>query len=117
MTSTVVGLTIPGVPGFIQRMVKGKSKAEHKRLLAGQGVQALLAPDPKAHCHIDDQRIVDGRYAQALSCPQTKGDAMHIGRVGTYDAEGFTGRATVRGATAKGPVSIVLDQSARRKAG
>jgi hypothetical protein len=117
VTSTVVDLTIPGVPGFIQRMIKGKSKAEHKRLLSGQGIEALLAPDAKAQCHIDDQRIFDGHYAQALSCPQKKGDAMRIARVGTYDAKGFTGRATVSGATAKGPISIVLDQSARRKAG
>ena len=116
VTSTVVDLTIPGIPGFMQRMIKGKSKAERKHLSAGQGVEALLAPDPKARCHVDDQKVADGHYAQTLSCPQKKGDAMHIVRVGTYSADGFSGRATVRGTTAKGPISIVLDQRARRKA-
>ena len=117
VTSTVVDLTVPGVPGFLQRMVKGKSKAERKQLAAGQGIEALLVPDPKARCRIVDQRIADGHYAQTLSCPQKKGDAMNISRSGTYDARGFSGRATVRGATARGPISIVLDQSARRKTG
>lgn len=45
--STVVQLAVPGMPGFIQRMARGKPKAERKRLAAGQGVEALLAPDPK----------------------------------------------------------------------
>jgi hypothetical protein len=117
VTSTVVDLTVPGVPGFIQRMIKGKSKAERKQLAAGQGIEALLVPDPKARCRVDDQRIAGGRYSQTLSCPQKKGDAMNIVRAGTYDAVGFDGRATVRGTTAKGPVSIILDQRARRKAG
>jgi hypothetical protein len=115
VTSTVVDLAVPGVPGFLQRMARGKSKAERKQLSAGQGVEALLVPDPKARCRVDDQRIADGRYSQTLSCPQKKGDAMNIARVGTYDALGFSGRATVRGITAKGPVRIVLDQKARRK--
>ena len=112
VTSKVVDLTIPGVPGFLVRMMKGKSKAERKHLSSGQGIEALLTPDPKAQCRIDSQRVADGRYAQTLSCPQKKGDWMRISRMGTYDATGFTGRATVTGTTPKGALNIVLDQRA-----
>ncbi|RYF16458.1 MAG: DUF3617 family protein [Oxalobacteraceae bacterium] len=47
VTSKVVDLTVPGVPGFLVRMMKGKSKAERKHLSGGQGIEALLTPDPK----------------------------------------------------------------------
>ena len=117
VTSTVVDLTVPGVPGFIRRLVRGKSKAEHKQLAAGQGVAALLAPDPKAHCRVIEQQVADGRYLQTLSCPQKQGEPLRIARAGTYDATGFAGRATVSGATAKGPIHIVLDQRARHTGG
>ena len=117
VTSRVVDLTVPGVPGFLVRMMRGKSKAEHKRLSSGQGVEALLAPDPKAGCRVDSQRVDDGRYAQALTCPQKKGDPVHIMRAGTYDATGFAGRATVAGSTPKGPFRVVLDQQAARVGG
>lgn len=117
VTSTVVDLTAPGVPGFIARMVRGKSKAEHKHLTSGQGIEALLAPDPKAQCRVDSQVVMNGRYAQALTCPQKKGDPVHIARSGTYDTTGFVGRATVTGTTAKGPMRVVLDQRAARVSG
>ncbi|MEG8058528.1 DUF3617 family protein [Sphingomonas sp. 22L2VL55-3] len=112
VTSKVVDLTVPGVPGFLLRMMKGKSKAERKHLSSGQGIETLLMPDPKARCRIDSQRVADGRYAQSLSCPQKKGDWTRISRTGTYDAMGFTGRATVAGLTPKGALNIVLDQRA-----
>jgi len=112
ITSKVVDLTVPGVPGFLLRMMKGKSKAERKHLSSGQGIETLLMPDPKARCRIDSQRVADGRYAQSLSCPQEKGDWIRISRTGTYDATGFTGRATVAGMTPKGALNIVLDQRA-----
>lgn len=112
VTSKVVDITVPGVPGFLVRMMKGKSKAERKRLSSGQGIETLLAPDPKAQCRIDSQHVVGGRYTQTLSCPQKKGDWMRINRTGTYDATGFTGRATVNGTTPKGILNIVLDQRA-----
>lgn len=112
VTSKVVDLAVPGIPGFLVRMMKGKSKAERKRVASGQGVEALLAPDPKAKCRIDSQRIADGRYAQTLSCPQKQGEPLQISRTGTYDATGFVGRATVAGTTPKGPMRIVLDQRA-----
>ena len=114
VTSKVVDLTVPGVPGFLLRIARGKSKAEHKRLSAGQGVEALLAPDPKARCRVDSQRVADGRYAQALTCPHKKGEPMRIVRAGTYDASGFVSRATVAGMTPKGALSVVLDQRAAR---
>lgn len=114
ITTTIVNLSVPGVPGFIERLVRGKSKAEHKRLPAPQGMEALLAPDPKARCHVDSQRIADGRYAQALTCPQKRGEPVHIARTGTYDAAGFAGLATLNGTTPKGPMSIVMSQRAAR---
>lgn len=95
-------------------MVTGRSKAEHKRLTAGQGVDALLAPDPKAHCHLGEQRVADGRYLQLLTCPQKQGEPLKIVRSGTYDAAGFVGQAAITGTTPKGPINIVLDQRARR---
>jgi hypothetical protein len=112
ITSKVVDLTVPGVPGFLLRMMKGKSKTERKHLSSGQGIETLLMPDPKARCRIDSQRVADGRYAQSLSCPQKKGDWIRISRTGTYDATGYTGRATVAGMTPKGALNIVLDQRA-----
>jgi hypothetical protein len=114
VTSTVVELDVPGVPGFLARMMRGKSKAEHKRLTSGQGIELLLTPDPKAQCRVNSQKLADGRYAQALTCPQKRGDPMHIARAGTYDRTGFVGEAIVTGNTPKGPMKIVLNQRAAR---
>ena len=114
VTSTVVEFSVPGVPGFLQRMARGKTKAENKRLAPRQGVEALLAPDPKANCRIDNQTVAEGRYTQTLTCPQKRGGPMQISRVGTYDATGFVGRATVTGAVQGGTLTIVLDQRALR---
>lgn len=114
VVSKVVDLTIPGVPGFMARMARGKSKAEHRRVVAGEGVEALLAPDSKAHCRVDSQRIADGRYTQALSCPRKNGEPLRIARAGTYTAAGFTGRATLSGTSPKGAMSVTLDQRAVR---
>lgn len=115
--SKVVEFSVPGVPGFVARMVRGKSKAERKRLEAGEGMAALLAPDPKANCRIDDQHVADGRYAQTLTCPQRKGGPLRIVRSGSYGAGGFVGQATVTGTSPKGPLRIVLDQRAARVGG
>jgi hypothetical protein len=114
VTSKVVDLNVPGVPGFLVRMARGKTKAERKQISAGQGIEALLAPDPKARCRIESQSVADGRYEQMLSCPQKNGAPMRITRAGTYDAIGFAGQATVTGTTSKGALRIVLDQRARR---
>ncbi|WP_445191905.1 DUF3617 domain-containing protein [Sphingomonas sp. Tas61C01] len=114
VTSTVVELSLPGVPGFIQRMIKGKSKAERKLVSSGQGIDALIAPDPKARCTVETQQTSAGRYAQALSCPQKGGTPIRVLRSGTYDAAGFRGEATVSGSTPKGPMRMVLRQQAAR---
>lgn len=114
VTSKVVEFAAPGVPGFLASMIRGKSKAEHKRLKAGEGVEALLAPDPKAKCRVDAQRVADGRYSQALTCPQQNGGSLQIARAGIYGATGFSGRAIVSGMTPKGAMRIVLDQRALR---
>jgi hypothetical protein len=94
--------------------MKGKSKAEHKRLTANQGVEALIAPDPKARCRVDVQHVAGGKYDQVLTCPQKRGEPVRVARAGTYDNTGFVGRATVTGTTAKGPMRIVLAQRATR---
>ncbi len=117
VTSTVIDLTIPGAPGFLVRMAKGKSRAEHKCIAAGQTVAALLAPDPKAMCRIDRQQIADGHYTQALTCPQRRGEPLRVTRFGTYDSSGFVGRAEMTGQIAKGMMHVVLDQQAARAAG
>ena len=114
VTSTTVEMSVPGLPGFIARMMQGRSKTEHKRLSAGQGVEALIAPDPKARCHVDVQHVAYGKYDQVLTCPQKRGEPVHVTRSGTYDKMGFVGRATVTGATSKGPMRIVLNQRAAR---
>ena len=117
VTSTVVDLTVPGAPGFLLRMAKGKSRAEHKCVAPGQSVAALLTPDPKARCRVDRQQIADGRYTQALTCPQKNGAPMQVSRAGTYTAGGFVGRAEMTGQTAKGRMNVVLDQRAARVVG
>jgi hypothetical protein len=114
VTSTTVEMSVPGLPGFMVRMMQGKSKTERKRILAGQGVEALLAPDPKAQCHVDVQHVANGKYDQTLTCPQKRGEPVHVTRTGTYDATGLVGRTIVTGTTAKGPMRIVLDQRAAR---
>ncbi|KQT33762.1 hypothetical protein ASG29_04425 [Sphingomonas sp. Leaf412] len=117
MTSTVVDLTVPGAPGFLLKMAKGKSRKEHKCLAPGQGIAAVLAPDPKAQCRIERQETTDGRYSQALLCPQKKGEPMRVVRSGTYDDRGFAGRAEMTGRTAKGAMRVLLDQRAARVGG
>jgi hypothetical protein len=114
VTSITVDMSVPGMPAFVARMMRGKSKTEHKRLSTGQGMEALIAPDAKARCHIDAQRVADGRYEQVLTCPQKKGASVQVTRKGTYDRKGFTGEATVTGKTSKGPMRIVLNQRASR---
>jgi hypothetical protein len=114
VTSTTVEMSVPGLPGFVARMMKGKSKAEQKRVTAGQGIEALFVPDPKAKCHVDVQHFADGKFDQTLTCPQKSGDPVRVVRTGTYDKTGFVGTATVSGTTPKGPMRIVLNQRAAR---
>jgi hypothetical protein len=114
VTSTTVDMSVPGMPAFLARMMQGKSKTEHKRLSAGQGMEALIAPDPKARCHVDVQHLAQGKYEQVLTCPQKRGEPVHVTRAGTYDTTGFVGRATVTRTTSKGPMRIVLNQRAKR---
>jgi hypothetical protein len=117
VTFTIVELVAPDIPGFMQRMTRGRSSSEHKLLSPGQGVQALLAPDPKAPSTVDSERIADNRYAQALTCRQRRGERLRVVRAGTYDASGFVGQATVTGTTSKGALRIALDQHTARPGG
>lgn len=108
---------MPGVPGFVQRLARGHATTERKCLPAGQTIAALLAPNPKAQCHVDTPMTTNGRYEQTLTCPQKQGSPLTVTRSGVYDASGFRGRAFVTGATKKGPMSIILDQRASRSPG
>lgn len=119
VVSKAVDLVIPGAPGFVLRMMKGRSKTERKCLspaAAQAGVAALLAPDPKAKCRVESVQVAGGRYSQTLSCPQKKGPPLQIVRSGSYDAAGFTGRLKMAGQTPKGPMAITIDQTARHVA-
>jgi hypothetical protein len=120
VTSTAVDLDIPGAPSFLLRMMKGRSKSEHKCLSPGQagsGVAALLTPDPKAQGEVDSLQLESGHYRQTLTCPQKSGSPIRINRSGTYDASGFAGRLDMIGQTPKGAMHIILDQKATHVAG
>jgi hypothetical protein len=115
ITSTAVDMVVPGAPAFLLRMMRGKSKSERKCVspaLAPTGVAALLAPDPKASCHIDGQELAGGHYRQVLTCTQKQGPPISITRSGTYDRSGFAGRLDMAAPTPKGAMSIILDQKA-----
>ncbi|MBJ6121665.1 DUF3617 domain-containing protein [Sphingomonas mollis] len=117
LTSTAVDLVVPGAPGFLLRMMRGKSKTEHRCLPPEQsraGVAALFVPNAEAKCTVERAVIADGRIDHAMSCPQKKGPPMHVVRAGTYNAAGFTARMTMTGQTEKGAMRIVADQVATR---
>lgn len=117
IASTIAQLDVAGVPGFLQRMAKGHTTVERKCLPVGQSVAALLAPDPKAQCRVDQVTIANGHYAQVLTCPQKQGGPITVTRSGSYNGSGFTGQASVTGSTRKGPMSITLDQRATHGTG
>lgn len=120
VVSTAVDLVVPGTPGFMLRMMKGRSRTEQKCVApaaAQGGIAALLVPDPKSNCRVDRVQIAGGRYSQALTCPQKKGGPMQITRSGTYGADGFSGRLQMNGQTPKGALAITIDQTARHVAG
>ncbi len=117
LKSTAVELVIPGTSGFLLRMMRGKSKTEHKCVAPDQaraGIAALLVPDPKAKCRVESSIVADGKIAQAMVCPQKEGGTFRAVRLGSYNAAGFTARMTMAGQTPKGASRIVLDQTAVR---
>lgn len=114
---TVREVTAPGVPGFLLRMARGKSKSEKRCLspaLAATGIAALLAPDPKAKCTVASQHVAEGHYDQVLICPQKSGAPLKVVRAGTYSAAGLSGRVTMDGASPKGAFHFAGDQSFTR---
>lgn len=120
VTSTATAIDVPGVPAFMLRMMKGRSKTEYKCIAPDQsalGVAALLAPDPKANCRVDSLEIANGRYVQGIACPQKQGAPLKIERAGSYDASGFTGRLHLAGTTSRGAMSMTLEQHAARVPG
>jgi hypothetical protein len=117
--STAVDLTIPGTPGFMLRMMKGRSKTEHKCLLPEQarlGAAGLFVPDPKAKCSVERSQVSAGHIDQVMMCPQKKGEPMRVVRSGTYGSAVFTARMTMTGQTPKGPMRVVIDQAGTRTA-
>ena len=111
--STAVELVVPGTPGFVLRMMKGRSKTEHKCLAPEQartGPAGLFAPDPKAKCSVERSSVAGGRVDQVMMCPQKKGDPVRVTRTGTYNGASFTARLIMSGQTPKGPSRIVVDQ-------
>lgn len=117
LKSTAVELVIPGTPGFMLKMMKGRSKTEHKCLLpdhARAGPGALFTPDPKAKCTVERSQIAGGHIDQVMMCPQKKGPPVRATRTGTYSATGVTARLTMAGETPKGPMRVIIDQTASR---
>lgn len=113
--STAVELVIPGTSGFMLKMMKGRSKTEHKCLLPDQaraGPGALFVPDPKSKCAVERSQIAGGHIDQIMMCPQKKGPPIRATRTGTYSTAGFTARLTMAGETPKGPMRVVIDQTA-----
>ena len=110
-------MTAPGVPGFLLRMARGKTRSEKRCVspaLAATGVAALLAPDPKAKCAVASQHVANGRYDQVLMCPQKSGAPLKVVRAGAYSAAGLTGRVTMDGVSRKGAFHFAGDQSFTR---
>lgn len=115
VTSTAVDLDIPGAPHFLLRMLRGRSRVEHKCVAPDQaklGVAALLAPDPKAKCHVESLTASDGRFEQVLACPQKEGAPLRILRGGSYSAAGYSARMIMTGQSKKGAMRVVIDQKA-----
>lgn len=110
---TVRELEAPGVPGFLLRMARGKSRTEKRCVapaLAASGIAALLAPDPKARCTVVGQHVADGRYDQVMTCPQKQGAPLRVVRAGTYSASGLVGTVTMDGTSPKGAFRFAGDQ-------
>lgn len=119
MKSTAVDLTIPGAPGFLVRMMRGKSRTEHKCLIpeqASAGIASLFVPKPEAKCRVERAQIAGGRIDHVMFCPQKQGEPLRVERAGVYTASGFTARMTMAGRTLKGPMRIVADQVGTRTA-
>ncbi|MFA6114343.1 MAG: DUF3617 family protein [Sphingomonas sp.] len=111
--STAVELVVPGTPGFMLRMMKGRSKTDHKCVAPEQaraGAAALFSPDPKAKCSVERSSVAGGRVDQVMMCPQKKGDPVRVTRTGTYNGASFTARLIMSGQTPKGPSRVVVDQ-------
>jgi hypothetical protein len=114
---TVRDIVAPGVPGFMLRMARGKSKSEKRCVAPAQaatGAAALLAPDPKAKCTVASQHVANGRYDQVLMCPQKKGAPLRVVRAGTYSAAGIVGQVTMEGSSPKGAFRFAGDQAFTR---
>ncbi|TVV74760.1 DUF3617 domain-containing protein [Sphingomonas solaris] len=117
VTSKSVELVVPGAPGFLLRMMRGKSKTEHKCLPVAEarnGVATLLAPKPEAKCTIERSVIAGGHIDHVMACPQKKGPPLHVSSVGSYATTTFNVRTTMTGQTDKGPLRIVADPAAVR---
>jgi hypothetical protein len=66
VTSTMVEMSVPGLPNFLARTMNGKLQAEHQRLSGSQGVEALIASDAKARCRVDTEHVT-GQHVTGVS--------------------------------------------------
>lgn len=117
--STAVDLVVPGTPGFVLRMMRGKSKVDHKCIAPEQakaGLAAVLSPDAKAKCQVESLTVSGDRFEQAVNCPSKDNGTLHIVRSGTFTADSYTARMTMTGQSAKGATRVVIDQLAKRTA-
>lgn len=115
VVSRAVDLAIPGTPGFLLSMARGKSRTENKCLTPDQaatGIAALLVPRVQANCTVQRAVVADGRIDHAMLCPQKGGTPLAVVRTGRYTPAGFALRMTMTGSTPKGPMHIVADQTA-----
>ena len=115
VTSRAVDLVIPGTPGFLLSMARGKSRTERKCLTPDQaatGIAALLVPKAQAKCTVQRAVVAGGRIDHAMLCPQKGGAPLGVTRTGSYTPAGFTLRMTMAGTGPKGPMRIVADQTA-----
>lgn len=119
VTSTAVDLMLPGTPGLLLRMMRGKSKVDHKCIAPDQartGLAAIVAPDPKAKCRVESLTVTGNRFDQVMACPNKDGGTLRIARSGSFTVDGFTARMTMTGQSPKGAMRVVVDQVAKRTA-
>ncbi len=115
--TTVRELDVPGLPKFLVRRARGKSRSEAKCIAPAQastGIAQLLTPAPKAKCTVERQQVANGRFEQVMLCPQKKGSPMRVERAGAYSAAGIVGTVTMSGQTPKGPMKALADQTITR---
>ena len=114
VTFRVSDVGADGVPSFLLRMAKGRTRTERKCVPSGEGGPAvLIAPDAKAKCRVDRQTIANGRFEQQFTCPQKDGRTTTAVRNGAFTPTGYTASLVITGTTPKGKLRLTGEQTAR----